>query len=231
MDQQNTTSQSSESSEGQGPVGQGDYEVKQGECIESIAFDKGFFWETVWDDSQNAELKRVRKNPNAMLPGDKVFVPEKQEKEVSGATEQTHRFRKKGVPSFVDVVVRKFGEPRANTPYSLAVDGALFSGKTKADGRVRHPISPSAKEATLTVGEGEEAVEYTLQLGHLDPIEEISGVQGRLKNLGFMSGEPSGQADDATVEAIKLFQKDMGLEETGKLDSQTRDALDQENES
>ncbi|MFH1075402.1 MAG: hypothetical protein V1753_00935 [Pseudomonadota bacterium] len=52
-----------------------DYIVKQGDCIESIAFKHGLFWETVWNHPNNQQLKQERKNPNILLAGDKVFVP------------------------------------------------------------------------------------------------------------------------------------------------------------
>ena len=202
--------------------------VKQGECIESIAFEKGFFWETVWNDSQNAELKRERKNPNTLLPGDKVFVPEKQEKEVSGATEQTHRFKRKGVPSKLHIIMKRGGEPRANEPYTLDIDGELFSGTTNAEGELKHFIPPNAKAGTLKVGEEPDAVQYELKLGYVDPIAEISGVQGRLNNLGFDCGQPDGKMSPRTVEAIKAFQQKAGLEVTGEIDQDTKDALEQE---
>jgi len=186
-----------------------DHTVKQGECIESIAFEHGLFWETVWNDSQNAEFKQKRKNPNALLPGDKVFVPEKQEKEVSGATEQTHRFRRKGVPSKLHIIVKKEDEPRANERYTLDIDGEFFSGTTNAKGEVKQAIAPNAKSCKLTVGEGEDAVEYLLQLGHIDPIDEVSGVQARLNNLGFHCGEPDGKMSPRTVEAIEAFREQL----------------------
>ena len=43
------------------------YTVKQGDCISSIADQMGFFWDTVWNDPNNEQLRNRRKNPNAHL--------------------------------------------------------------------------------------------------------------------------------------------------------------------
>lgn len=32
-------------------------------------------YRTIWDDAQNAELKRARVNPNVIFPGDRLFIP------------------------------------------------------------------------------------------------------------------------------------------------------------
>ena len=74
------------------------YTVKQGDCISSIAQKHGLFWDKVWNHPKNANLQERRKDPNVLSPGDVVFVPDKDEKEESGATEQRHRFKRKGVP-------------------------------------------------------------------------------------------------------------------------------------
>ncbi len=73
--------------------------VLQGECISSIAKDTGHFWQTIWDHMANAELKLRRRDPNVLLPGDAVLVPNKRPKEDPGSTDQHHKFRRRGEPS------------------------------------------------------------------------------------------------------------------------------------
>jgi N-acetylmuramoyl-L-alanine amidase len=199
--------------------------VRQGDCTESIAFENGLFWETIWNDGRNAELKNERQSPNELLPGDRIFVPDKRKGEVSCATEQKHRFRRKGVPSKLKLVVQVDGEPIAKTPYVIQVDGKTSDGTTDDKGRIELPIVPNARRAKLRVGEGEDAIEYQLQLGHVDPIESLSGVQERLTNLGFACHGAGGILDEPTVAALEAFQAREGLEVTGEPDDTTREAL------
>src|SRR5580698_7288211 len=42
------------------PVGQGNYVVQPGDCMDSIAFGTGFLWTTLWDLPDNADLKSQR---------------------------------------------------------------------------------------------------------------------------------------------------------------------------
>jgi len=81
-----------------------DHEIQQGECLDSVAERYGFFWETLWEHADNSELKRVREDPNVLQPGDIVKVPDLEEGEESCATEQAHRFRRKGVPAVLRLV-------------------------------------------------------------------------------------------------------------------------------
>lgn len=108
-----------------GPVGSGAHEVRDGECIHSIAEQTGHFWETIWNDGGNADIKSARKNPDVLLPGDKLVIPPLDETPESGATEQRHRFRRKGVPIQLIIRVLKQGaddrlhelDPEKNKPW------------------------------------------------------------------------------------------------------------------
>lgn len=204
-----------------------EYRVKQGDCIESIAYDHGFFWETLWDHPNNAQLKNRRRDPNLLFRNDVVFIPEKRLKQESGATEQRHRFKHKGVPATLRLRLLDEGEPRANESYVLDVDGQLFSGTTDADGILECFIPPEAKRGRLLMGESRD--EYILHLGNVDPIEEISGVQGRLHNLGFECPR-DGSVGPETEAAIRAFQRKYDIPETGELDQATRDKLQEEHE-
>ena len=68
---------------------------------------------------------------------------------------------------------------------------------------------------------------FKLELGHLDPVAEATGVQARLNNLGFFCGKVDGIIGPMTQEAFKAFQEKNGLSETGTADQATRNKLAQ----
>lgn len=197
----------------------GKYKVKQGDCISSIAYKHGFFPDTLWNHAENANLKQKRKDPNVLLPGDEVFVPEKEEKKESCATEQKHRFRKKGVPAKMKVRLLINDEPRANEPYQLLIDDAFWKeGTTDKDGFIEQPIPPNAIKGELVVGKDGNEERYQFNFGTVAPLETEEGIKGRLQNLGY-------PADEDLSSAIEAFQKKEGLEVSGNINEATRNKI------
>ncbi len=193
--------------------------VRQGECITSIADKYGLFWETVWNHAQNTELKQQREDPNILQPGDEIFIPEKEVKEENCATEQKHRFLKKGIPAMLKVRILVSDEPLSDQPYTLIIDDQIIAeGTTDEDGFVEEPIPPNAREGSIIVGEGENRLVFPVSLGTLDPIDTDEGVAGRLMDLGY-------PAQDDLNEAIRAFQEDNDIEPTGNIDNETREKL------
>ncbi len=216
------SSNSSARSEQNGPVGQGDYEVQQGDCLVSIAVRFGFNWETLWNLPENMELKQVRKDPNVLMPGDRITIPGIRIKEQDGATNKRHRFVLKGVPAKFVMRFYEDGEPRSGESYTLIVDGSLRTGSLDSDGQLTEWIPPHARTGTLIL-EGDETI--PLVFGSLDPVQTVSGAQGRLRNLGFAPGPIDGIWGPQTEAAIRQFQTVQNLEITGEIDGATRDKL------
>lgn len=192
--------------------------VQAGECLSSIADQYGRFWEQLWEHADNAELKQLRKDPNVLLDGDTVVIPDKEEHEESCGSDTKHRFRRKGVPAKLDVRVLRDDKPRANLPYVLEIDGVTTKGTTDGDGYVKSDIPPGAKSGRLLVGKGEDIETYDLLLGKLDPIDTDEGVLGRLGDLGYDTSK-------GLKPAIEDFQNSAGLGATGTADDATREKL------
>jgi len=199
--------------------------VRQGECISSIAERYGLFPETVWEAPENRDLKTKRGDPNILAPGDVVVIPDKRLKEESGGTEKRHRFRKKGVPARLRFVVSAGDVVPAGTPWVLETESTTLEGETDSDGAIEIVVPVDARRGTLTVGDsGLNRLVFPLAFGALDPITELSGVQGRLMNLGY-GCEVTGELDGETQAAIAAFQEEQEIEATGDLDEATRSAL------
>jgi N-acetylmuramoyl-L-alanine amidase len=214
-----------------GPVGQGDHVVREGDCISSIAVESGHFWKTIWDEPANQELVTVREDPNVLLPDDRVTVPDLRRKDEDIAAEQRHRFRRKGEPSKMHIRLLENDEPLANRAYTLRIDSrSTIEGATDADGNVQLPIPGNARRAKLTL-HAEEADEeervYFFDLGAMPPVEDYSGVQKRLQNLGYEVERTDGREDEATTHAIAAFQSDHELSDSGEADQETRDRLEE----
>lgn len=199
------------------------YQVKQGDCISSIAFEHGFFADTIWDHPENAELKKKRKDPYILMPGDVVFIPDKRLKEVSEPTDNVYKYRCKNTPEQFKIQLLRDEEPRAGEEYELEIEDLKFKGQTDSEGRIRQSIPPDAKRGKLIPSGGEEV--YRLQLGNLNPSDEISGAQGRLLNLGYYFGPVDGKMSDELEEAIQEYQFANKIEPDGRLTPETKAAL------
>ncbi len=198
------------------------YTVSQGDTIPSIALATGFFWKTIWNDGNNAALKAKRKNQNVLYTGDEVYIPELETKTESRPTEARHKFRRKGDPIKIAIKLMKGDKPRSNEAYVLEIGPKTFKGSTDGDGVLKQFIPGDASSGTLRLKGGKEV--HTLFIGHLDPIDEVTGVQQRLSNLGY-DCEETGDLDDQTVRALTNFQTDNNLDTTGKIDDATKSSL------
>jgi hypothetical protein len=69
-------------------------------------------------------------------------------------------------------------------------------------------------------------LEYTLLMGHLDPIDSFTGVRERLFNLGYPC-EGAEEGSDVMNEAVRAFRKQYGLPAGDGIDAQLRDRLRQ----
>jgi N-acetylmuramoyl-L-alanine amidase len=117
-------------------------------------------------------------------------------------------------------------EPRKEMAYRLTVDDVTMDGRTDADGFLECEIPQNATSGHLVLLPGTpHETEVPLLVGHLDPIEEVSGVKQRLKNLCFDCGDQTNEVTPDLEDAVSAFQSKYGLPSTGQLDDATRAAI------
>ncbi len=213
--------------DGTKPVGRGGYVVAAGDGMSSIAEAHGFFWKSLWDHPDNADLRTARKNAEILMPGDRVTVPPIETKAVSVPTGNVHTFRRRGVPAKLRMTVAdRDGTPFAGKRYTIEADSATFEGKTDPAGKIDHWVPPATKQAKLTVWLDTPGFPPThiwmVEIGGIDPIETVGGVQARLTNLGFPCDAEQGSLGPITQGALRSFQREHGLPVTGQPDDATR---------
>jgi hypothetical protein len=208
-----------------------EHTVKQGECLASIAKQYGFEdWETIYNHGSNAEFRQKRKDPNVLLPGDCLNVPDKTIKSENCATGKTHEFRLARKQTRLRLIVRDIdGEPLGGKKYKLSVGDKSYEGVLQDDALLDRPIPADAVDGELTVWSDEDFPEYAdtwkLKLGHLDPVDTLSGMQARLNNLGYDCGPVDNADGPLTQAAVRAFQKDHNLDVDGIPGPQTQSAL------
>ena len=205
------------------------HQVKQGESLYTIAAAYQIAdWKTIWSHAGNADLRRKRKGPHILFPGDTVSLPDAPEAgivvKLDGRIELTRRQR--GCqPIELQLLCVDF-EPMADTEYTLSYGSVEIRGKTDAGGKLTAEIPVDVKQLKLSAGD----FDWDLRPGDLDPLEDtgddgLSGAQGRLKNLGLFDGELDGNSSPALERALRRFQLQHALPRTGVLDTATRDQL------
>jgi hypothetical protein len=211
--------------------------VRQGEHLASIAEQYGFAdSRTIWDHPRNAEL-RSQRDPDVLLPGDTLFVPDRRTRSESAATEARHRFVLHAERLLLRLVVQQPDRgPARDVPLVISVEGRAADQKTGADGLVERRIPRSAAAGNLVFTAAETPFDarqpLALEIGGLDPIDTRSGQEERLRNLGYYGGPPvSPDASEAPPDAeefrsaVEEFQCDHGLGIDGVIGPKTRAAL------
>jgi N-acetylmuramoyl-L-alanine amidase len=189
------------------------------------------YWQDIYNHGENADFRARRPNPNVLFAGDVLYIPDPPEnaREHSAATDKQHQFRVRVPKVLVRLrVLDEAGEPFASRHYRLVVQGTEHRGVTDGDGTLEAFIAASASRGALTVWETHENgahLAWQLDLGHLDPITTVAGVQARLNNLGYLCGEVDGRLGRKTRGAITGFQHAEHLSMTGRADEATRARL------
>ena len=199
------------------------YTVQPGDHLARIAARFGFLDErTIWDDPANAAIRQARPNPQVLLPGDVVVIPDREVRVEEGQTERRHTFLVRRSRLRLLISVRdRFDVPQAGLTVPLAIDGEEQAAVTDGEGVVERAISPTSSTGRLSAL-GEDPV---VQVGFLDPVESPTGWKARLNNLGYAAG-PVGQASPLEERsAIEEFQCDFGLKISGAADGPTLQML------
>lgn len=202
------------------------YTIQQGESLVTVAHKFGFLnYKTIYDHPKNADFRKRRPNPNLIHPGDSLYIPDKFIRYEKCETGKRHTFAVKPDTRRIEVKVLDIdGEPLKSTAYELLLDSKPFSSKqTDGSGVLRETIPREAKEGTLKILH----YVWTLKLDHLNPVKNtaddgVSGIQARLRNLGYDTGAIDGILGPRTQAAIRAFQSDhMPDNVTGEPDENT----------
>jgi hypothetical protein len=197
--------------------------VEQGEYLIKIARDYGFDdYRPIWDHPRNAELKAKRLSPNALYPGDILFIPDQEASDTGYASGKRWVIQLKPKAEVLRLLLKNIDdEPLAYTPCTLNIGEKVYAHITNSEGMVAEMIPKGADRGTLSV----QGMDVTLQIGDLDPIESAVGQVLRLANLGYYLGRPDEPDENLLKSAVEEFQCDHGIPVTGECDAQTRDAL------
>jgi hypothetical protein len=85
------------------------HNVQPGDYMELIAKQYGFVdYKTIYDNANNTAFKTARPNPDILLPGDKVYIPDKNPADDPAEVDKKHKYVLKA-PSKVtlDVYLRQ----------------------------------------------------------------------------------------------------------------------------
>jgi hypothetical protein len=188
--------------------------AEQGDDLPKIADENGFRdYNTIWQAPENAELRQQRQ-PTVLMPGDRVWVPDKRPGEVSAPAGAKQRFRLEVAVAELRVALTGFdGKPMADVACTLTLgSGAPRAVTSDGNGVVSCPLPPGTDSATLGVG----GRELALEIGHLDPVDQRSGLIERLRNLGYLEPLAADEtdnlvSDDELAFAVSCFQRAAGL--------------------
>lgn len=200
--------------------------VQTGESLTRIAHQHGIRdWRAVWQSADNAQLRKKRKNPNILWPGDELTLPGIAVHEIVRPTDATHRLVIHELLVEFRVILQDHNQiPFANESYELRSsslpDREPRNGQTDGQGKLveRLPSRVTSVEVALpsrklrwsfllkNLHELRSAEAERNPANDADRALSTKGVQARLNALGFPCGAIDGVLGPRTRAALALFQ-------------------------
>lgn len=116
------------------------------------------------------------------------------------------------------------GAALADKPFKLVIEGRdPIVGTTDEKGRLRCEVTAGTEKAILFF----RYRRFELELDTLPELAEVAGVQERLNLLNYFTGHIDGDLGPRTRNALKSFQREHKLDETGECDEATLRSLKQ----
>jgi hypothetical protein len=171
-----------------------------------IALKHGFRnWKNLYNHPENEKLRKKRPDPFSLYKGDEVIIPDKVPQKFTCETDKKHTFILP-TPKLLISLYLEDGEqePYAKVKCEIWIDNEKNNKenlRTDDKGLLSTEVpaiykEKNVREVELRVWRDKEKEDdpqafetYTLQIGHLDPIDTIEGIQDRLDNLGFNCGD------------------------------------------
>lgn len=215
------------------------YVIRKGDYLTKLGHEMGFDPAWVWQHPKNEELTRKRRSWDMLKPGDLVWVPDEARRRMPVEAEATNAYVAR-VPKVPLVVTLKLGgKVLPKEPYVLRGMGKLpdgtgarkeeIRGETDEQGRIT--LQPTVHVKEVEVDLPRRKKQLRLLVAGMAPDNELTGIRMRLKNLGYLGAKHQGAEryealDPAQLEAaVRDFQADHGLEQTGVIDDALRDKL------
>lgn len=181
-------------------------------------------WRDIYHCAENTEFRKKRPNPNILLAGDVLHIPEQKPKSVYVRTGANHRFVvKKGEPQkLIFRLIDAMGKPLVKVPAVFDIGGTSQTRVSDRNGKVELIIPPPVpEEIPLEVFANPDANEpshqFIVKPGYLDPINTVSGIQARLNSMGHDCGVADGLYGKKTKAGIESFEQAKSLPVNGKM--------------
>jgi len=201
--------------------------VQQGEHLTKIAYEHGVDAATVWNDPENADLKKLRGTGDILLPGDVVHLPDGERPAQPVSVGTLNRYVASPPKVKLALVFHDGPKPLANEACEIAGLGGSEAAKkeTAGDGALELDVPVTSRELTITFPKKE--LSFLVRVGDVDPHSEASGLAQRLSILGYLSDYrgDEGDAEELLRIAVRAFQKDHDLDQNGDIDDATRSAI------
>jgi hypothetical protein len=130
-------------------------------------------------------------------------------------TDAQHKFQvQRTKVTLVLVLEDMYEKPIANAKCVLTVTGESHQLTTDGSGKLQQEIPPDSHNATLVIQDAQTPFQntvFSVKIGCMTPVTEVSGELARLDNLGYVPGDGSEAQSDAFESSVEEFQCDNGL--------------------